>query len=110
MPAAPANRDHQIFRAISDPARRAILDHLARNGPTPALQLGTHFHGSQPALSKHLRVLRSARLVRTRRVGRQHLYTIHAAPLETVERWISLYRAFWSTRLDALARHLDQQP
>lgn len=100
--------EQKVFRAIADPARRAILDSLARQGATPALDLGAGFHGSQPALSKHLRVLRDARLVRVRRDGRRQLYTIAPEPLASVERWISLYRRFWEDRLEALARHLDR--
>ncbi|MCA8954561.1 MAG: helix-turn-helix transcriptional regulator [Planctomycetes bacterium] len=100
----------QVFRAIADPARRSILDRLAREGATAALELGAGFHGSQPALSKHLRVLREAGLVRTRRDGRRVLYTLRPGPLADVERWISLYRQFWEGRLDALARHLDETP
>ncbi|MFO1052613.1 MAG: metalloregulator ArsR/SmtB family transcription factor [Planctomycetota bacterium] len=96
-----------VFRAIADPARRAILDRLAQQGATAALELGKGFHGSQPALSKHLRVLRDAGLVRVRREGRNQFYTIDPKPLTAVERWISLYREFWLDRLDALARHLD---
>ena len=107
MPTAAPEQD--VFRAIADPARRAILDRLARQGPTPALDLGVGFDGSQPALSKHLRVLRDAHLVRVRRDGRNQLYTIAPAPLASVERWISLYRSFWESRLDALARHLDRR-
>ena len=99
-----------VFKAIADPARRAILDCLARQGATPALELGADFRGSQPALSKHLRVLRQARLVHVRRDGRRQLYTIAPGPLAAVERWISLYRRFWEDRLDALARHLDERP
>ena len=101
--------EQSVFRAIADPARRAILDRLARLGPTPALDLGAGFHGTQPALSKHLRVLRDAHLVRVRRDGRRQLYTIAPEPLASVERWISLYRAFWEDRLDNLARHLDRR-
>ncbi len=100
--------DDEVFRAIADPQRRSILDQLARSGATPALQLGEGFAGSQPALSKHLRVLRSAGLVRVRREGRRQLYSLDPRPLVRVERWISLYRTFWSDRLDALARHLDR--
>ncbi len=102
--------EQRVFRAIADPARRGILDRLAREGPTAALELGRDFAGSQPALSKHLRVLRTAGLVRARRQGRRQLYTIRPDPLASVERWISLYRDFWQGRLAALARHLDEQP
>jgi DNA-binding transcriptional ArsR family regulator len=105
-----ADRDQLVFKAIADPARRGILDDLARRGATPALELGRDFHGSQPALSKHLRVLRTAGLVRVRREGRRQLYSISPRPLAVVERWISLYRSFWEDRLDQLARHLDEQP
>lgn len=104
-----ATLDQDVFCAISDPSRRNILDQLARSGATPALQLGKDFAGSQPALSKHLRVLRRAGLVDVQRVGRNQIYSLVPGPLAAVERWVSLYRSFWEERLDALSRHLDEQ-
>lgn len=98
----------RVFRAIADPARRRILDRLAENGQSPALDLGQGLRTSQPALSKHLKVLRDAGLVRVRRSGRQQIYALNPKPLREVEQWISFYRRFWDAHLDALGRHLDE--
>ncbi|MCA8959883.1 MAG: helix-turn-helix transcriptional regulator [Planctomycetes bacterium] len=104
------SESRRVFRAIADPVRRRILDRLAVEGETPALNLGDGFAASQPALSKHLRVLRDAGLVRVRRSGRSQLYSLRPAPLRDVDQWIDLYRRFWEERLDDLGRHLDRNP
>jgi DNA-binding transcriptional ArsR family regulator len=102
-------RQHRVFRAIADPARRAILTRLAREGAKPALALGKGFRASQPALSKHLKVLRDAGLVRTERAGRQRIYELEPEPLRAVDEWIATYRRFWTEKLDALGRHLEEK-
>ncbi len=104
---ARAVREKLVFRAISDPARRTILNRLASQGATPALDLGRGFPASQPAFSKHLRVLRDAGLVRVERAGRQQLYSLDPSPLQMIDTWISPFRRFWEERLDALGRHLE---
>jgi DNA-binding transcriptional ArsR family regulator len=104
---ASERRTRRLYRAIADPARRRILDRLVEHGETPALGLGRNFRGSQPALSKHLRVLRDAGLVRVRRQGRMQVYRLDPAPLHEVAAWIEKYRIFWSERLDALGHYLD---
>jgi DNA-binding transcriptional ArsR family regulator len=75
-----------VFRAVSDPIRRRILTRL-REGPLETGRIARAFPVSRPAISKHLRVLVGAGLLRRRRVGRRCLYALHAAPLEAVERW-----------------------
>ena len=65
---------------------------------------------SQPGVSKHLRVLREAGLVVTRAVGKQRLYALRPEPLAEVDQWLEPYRAIWSNRLDALERHLEENP
>lgn len=104
MHRAAANAD--VFRAISDPTRRAILDRL-RGGPTPVNALADDFEQSRPAISKHLRVLRDAQLVTEERVGRERLYRLHPAPLKEVAGWIESYRAFWQLNLNQLKRYLE---
>lgn len=99
----------RVFRAIADPARRAILTRLALEGAKPAMALGKGFRASQPALSKHLRVLRDAGLVRAERSGRQQIYELEPEPLRVVDEWIDTYRRFWNDRLDALGRHLESK-
>jgi len=96
------------FRAIADPTRRAILDRL-RAGPTAVNVLAADFHQSRPAISKHLRVLRRARLVAEERVGRERLYELQPKPLQQVAGWIEGYRSFWLTSLSNLKRYLEDK-
>jgi DNA-binding transcriptional ArsR family regulator len=106
---AAANRDktsNDVFRAIADPTRRAILDRL-RAGPANAGTLAADFRSSRPAISKHLRVLREARLVVATRLGREQVYTVDPVPLQSVAGWLEGYRAFWQSSLDRLKRHLE---
>lgn len=102
-----ARADEDVFRAIADPTRRAILDRL-RGGPSPVNELADDFAQSRPAISKHLRVLRDARLVSEQRVGRERLYKLEPAPLRQVVGWIEGYRAFWQINLDSLKRYLEE--
>jgi DNA-binding transcriptional ArsR family regulator len=95
-----------VFRAVADPTRRAILDRL-RAGPANAGALAAEFRSSRPAISKHLRVLREARLVTDVRVGRERVYEMDAVPLQTVAGWLEGYRAFWHSSLEELKRHLE---
>jgi DNA-binding transcriptional ArsR family regulator len=95
-----------VFRAIADPTRRAILDRL-RAGPTAVNALAADFAQSRPAISKHLRVLRQARLVSEERAGRERLYQLQPAPLQQVAGWVEGYRAFWLSNLDHLKRFLE---
>ncbi|MFV8750154.1 ArsR/SmtB family transcription factor [Nannocystaceae bacterium ST9] len=108
MPRARADSD--VFRAIADPTRRAILDRL-REGSAPVNDLALGFHMTRPAISKHLRILRSAELVRERKVGRQRIYELQPTPLRDVSAWLESYRAFWQHNLANLKRfvesHLD---
>jgi DNA-binding transcriptional ArsR family regulator len=103
---ARAHPNADPFRAIADPTRRAILDRL-RAGPANAGALAADFRHSRPAISKHLRVLRQARLVVATRLGRQRVYAIDPAPLQTVVGWLEGYRAFWQSSLHQLKRHLE---
>ena len=104
MSRARANQD--VFRAIADPTRRAILDRL-RAGPAPVNTLAAEFSQSRPAISKHLRVLREARIVTERRDGRERVYRIRPARLEDVAQWIETYRAFWQRSLNNLKTMLE---
>lgn len=106
MPRARAYAD--VFRAVADPTRRAILDRL-RAGPTPVNALAEDFRYSRPAISKHLGVLRQARLVSETRVGRERLYQLQPAPLRQLAAWIEGYRAFWLTNLTELKRYLEKE-
>jgi DNA-binding transcriptional ArsR family regulator len=101
-----ARADADVFRAIADPTRRAILDRL-RAGPAPVNELASEFEQSRPAISKHLRVLRDARLVTEQRAGRERLYQLRPAPLQRVMGWIEGYRSFWQHNLTQLKRYLE---
>ena len=95
-----------VFRAIADPTRRAILDRL-RAGPTPVNALAADFQSSRPAISKHLKVLRDAKLVSEHRLGRERVYRLEPLPLQRVVGWVEGYRAFWQLSLGNLKRHLE---
>lgn len=99
-------RTRPIFHAIADPTRRAILDAL-RHRERSAGDLAGLFPVSRPAVSRHLRVLRGAGLVRERRVARSRLYSLDPAPLREVERWIEHYRVFWAARLHGLKQYVE---
>jgi len=97
------------FQAVADPTRRAILD-LLREREAPVNEIAAGFAMSRPAVSKHLRVLRGARLVRERRGGsdgRQRVYELTPAPLREVAQWALAYQAFWPANLASLKRHLE---
>jgi DNA-binding transcriptional ArsR family regulator len=101
-------RAHQtVFHAIADPTRRRILDRL-RTGALAAGDLAAGFRMSRPAVSKHLGVLRRARLVRERREGRQRIYQLSPGPLHEVAAWAEGYRMFWQQSLTRLKRHLEE--
>jgi DNA-binding transcriptional ArsR family regulator len=92
-----------VFSAIADPTRRAILDAL-RQSERSAGDIAALFSVSRPAISKHLRVLRTAGLVRERRDARSRVYSLEPAPLRQVDLWLEHYRLFWASRLGALKR------
>ena len=94
------------FDVVAEPTRRRILD-LLRDGDRPVGELVQALGISQPGVSKHLRVLRDAGLVRVRQQAQQRWYQLDAAPLAEIDAWLMPYRRFWSERLDALERHLD---
>src|SRR5258707_7203919 len=108
MKARRARAQKDVFRAIADPTRRAILDRL-RAGPTPVNALAADFRQSRPAISKHLRVLRQAALVTEERAGRERLYQLEPRPLQQVAGWIEGIRAFWLDSLNQLNRYLEEK-
>lgn len=96
----------ELFGALADETRRAILDALAR-GPSSVGKLAEPFDMSRPAVSKHLRVLESAGLVRREKDGRVSRCSLDAAPLQTAASWVERYRRFWEHQLDALSHYLE---
>jgi DNA-binding transcriptional ArsR family regulator len=97
------------YTALAEPSRRQILD-LLRGGERSVGDLVARLALSQPGVSKHLKVLREAGLVEVRPEGRQRWYGLRAEPLAEVDRWLEPYRVHWSGRLDALERHLEENP
>ena len=100
------DRDFDVFRAISDPTRRALLD-LLRTRDRSVTELAEPFHMTQPAISQHLRVLRHAGLVQPQQIGRQRVYRLNAKPLRQVRDWAARYERFWQQKLAALGDYLD---
>jgi DNA-binding transcriptional ArsR family regulator len=94
------------FAALSDPTRRAILARLAQ-GEATVSQLAEPFPFSLPAVSKHLRVLESAGLLKREIDGRIHRCRLAPEPMKTAAQWIDHYRVFWEKQFDALARYLE---
>ena len=95
------------YAALAEPSRRQILD-LLRDRERSVGELVARLPLSQPGVSKHLKVLRDAGLVEVRPEGRLRWYALRPEPLAEVDAWLQPYRAFWSARLDALERHLDE--
>jgi DNA-binding transcriptional ArsR family regulator len=96
-----------VFAALADPTRRQVLDLLTRR-ERAAGELGRAFPQiSQPGMSRHLRVLREAGLVRVRQDRRNRFYSLRSERLAEVDAWISKYRGFWETELDSLETYLD---
>ncbi|MGA7080315.1 MAG: metalloregulator ArsR/SmtB family transcription factor [Terriglobales bacterium] len=96
------------FHALADPTRLAVLD-LLRRGPQPAGQIADAFPISRPAISKHLRQLRKARLVVESRSGRHRVYRLNPAPLEAANAWLERYRQFWQMNLGNLKTFVEQE-
>ena len=97
------------YAALAEPSRRQILD-LLRDGERSVNDLVARLRLSQPGVSKHLRVLREAGLVEVRPEGKRRWYRLRAEPLAEVAEWLEPYRRHWSARLDALERHLEENP
>ena len=96
------------FQALADPTRRAVLD-LLRRGARPAGQIAEAFPVSRPAISKHLRQLRKARLVVEQRRGRHRLYHLNPEPLKAVDSWLAEYRRFWQMNLASLKSFVESE-
>jgi DNA-binding transcriptional ArsR family regulator len=98
---------NRTFAALADPTRRRMLEQLSR-GDLCVTDLARPYSMSLPAVSKHLRVLENAGLVRRRRTGRLHSLKLEAAPMEQASQWIGEYRKFWEGSLDRLDEYLQQ--
>jgi len=98
----------RTFGALSDGTRRSMIHVLARGEPHSAGDLGRRFQSAQPTISKHLRVLEEAGLVRRAVDGRVHRFTLRRKPLRDAERWLARHQAFWSGAVAQLDRLLSE--
>ena len=97
-----------VWTALSDPTRRAILERLTR-GPTRVTDVAAPFAMSLNAVSKHIKVLEAAHLVRRTREGREHMLELDPKPLRAVARWASNMDRFWSDRLDCIEQFFEEE-
>ncbi len=97
------------YAALAEPHRRQILD-LLRDGELPVGDLVERLRLSQPAVSKHLRVLRDAGLVVVRPDAQRRLYRLRPEPLTEIDEWLAPYRRLWARSLDSLEQHLEEDP
>ncbi|HSZ40809.1 MAG TPA: metalloregulator ArsR/SmtB family transcription factor [Trebonia sp.] len=95
------------LQVLAEPSRQAILD-LLRDGELPVGELSARLRMSQPAVSKHLKVLRDAGLVGVRADAQRRLYRIQPGPLAELDAWLAPYRKFWNASLDRLEEHLER--
>ena len=95
-----------VLKAIAEPRRQEILRLIWQHERT-AGDVAAHFDISRPAVSKHLRILRKAQLVREHRRGRHRLYQINPEPLRAVDSWLNDYRVFWRGRLEDLREFVE---
>ena len=96
-----------VFRAVSDPTRRQMLE-LLRVRDRTVTELAEPFAMTQPAVSQHLRVLREAGLVNVRKEGRHRVYHLDPLPLQEVFDWVQYFEEFWREKLAELGRELDR--
>ena len=100
-------REDAVFHAIADPTRRKILG-LLRNDRLTVGEIAANFRTSRPAISKHLRLLRSAGLVVSHKDGTASICGLNAKPLRTVNDWLQDYREFWGESLRNLKRYIEE--
>lgn len=103
-----ARAPEDTFQALADPTRRAVLD-LLRRGSQPAGAIAQAFPVSRPAISKHLRLLRRAHLVREHREGRHRVYDLNPEPLRAIDSWLEQYRSFWQLNLTNLKTFVESE-
>ena len=99
---------NDVFRALADPTRRAIFEELTRQGEQTVHALTRYARVSQPAVSKHLTVLKRAKLVQHRRDGRETHYSAQPKSLAPLVDWMTTYGAFWNDRFDRLENLLER--
>ena len=100
-------QESEVFHAVADPTRRAILDRLRAGDGLAVNEIAGRFEISRPAISKHLRVLHQAHLVLESREGRNRVYRLNPEPLRELDRWLEHYRRFWTLNLLNLKKHVE---
>lgn len=104
-----ADRLTMIFHALANPIRREIVALLTRVEKTTVLEIAAHFDISLNGISKHLKVLESAGMMKREISGRTHYCSLQTEPLDQAEAWIAHYRQFWQERLDGLEQFLERK-
>lgn len=99
---------YDVFQAIADPTRRKLLEMLVQ-GQLSISAMSQDFPMSRTAITKHLRMLESAGLVHSRKVGRERLYRLDAKPLQTLQQWLLFYERYWEDRLSDLKRAVEKE-
>lgn len=97
-----------VFKALADPTRREILG-ILRNGRCSVGNLAANFHTSRPAISKHLRVLRDAKLVKDTARGASRMCELNPEPLKYIDAWLDDYKYFWDRSLARLKAHMENK-
>src|ERR1700758_4311983 len=103
------NKDMDMFIALSDPTRRAILEILATHGELSATDIYEYFSVSPQAISQHLKILREARLVEMEKRAQKHLYRLNPQTLSQFETWVQQTRQRWSESFEALDQVLERE-
>lgn len=98
-----------VFKALADPTRRQILG-LLRSGAQNVHEIAKNFQTSRPAISKHLRLLRTAGLIHTRKQGTANICELNSRPLRVVDDWLRDYEIFWDDTLGNLKNYIEEQP
>lgn len=99
----------ESFAALADPTRQRIVELLARKGELAAGDIADHFPSARPTVSRHLRVLRDAGVVRVRSVAQQRRYALDGDKLAELEAWLARYRKFWARHLLELDRQVKER-
>jgi DNA-binding transcriptional ArsR family regulator len=107
MPRAPTTAD--VFNAIAEPRRRQLVELLARRGALPVGTLVATLGLPQPAVSKHLGVLRKVGVVAVTKQGKQRVYNLEAAKLKTVHDWVKAFEELWGHQLDRIKERAEQR-
>ena len=95
-----------VFQAIADPNRRAIIDLLAKE-TLKLNEVAGHFNVSRPAISKHIKILAECGLIKIKQKGRERFCELRHLPLNEVSRWVDHHNKFWDNKLTALKKHIE---